>query len=424
MTTRRRDNSRSFLFAIGIGLTLLTLAVRAGTEHRTPVEMLASTYSSGATLTPSEAREAIDRLTLALDGCHNDDVAFRILYRTGVIYFKAGMMRRSTSVFKRVADSSDSPALITACSLNMLGQIARLEGDPAAALDAFGRLADLCERPATVGPGDAPTLALRTLWGSALISRAEIYELQKDDTASGAEYERARRALEHDPGSKVLREVTPLVMDRLSQLHLRQRHVDTYMALTATLVEDYPAYHRTPMVALERTCTELLRDADALFECSNGALCAAPHLIAYLRQCKTDAEVTKALNAAETLCREYESRPERLFLDYHYAWMLDAVGMRDKAIDAMARAASNHDVDITGAKSHGLVQCHGSIMRDYAMVQQAIMLTEKTAYEEALRLMAKLPRDPQSKPHVSQLADSVMKSIGTLKREAPRNEAR
>jgi hypothetical protein len=178
------------------------------------------------------------------------------------------------------------------------------------------------------------------------------------------------------------------------------------------------------MVALERKCTELLRGANAFLECSNGTLYAPPHLIAYLRQCKTDAVVAEALNAAETLCREYEGTPARIFLDYHYAWMLDAVGMRDKATAIMARAASNHDVDIVDAKSQGVIHSHASIIRDYAMVQQAIMLTEKAAYEEALRLMVKLPRDPQSKPHVSQVADSMTKSIETLKREAPGNEAR
>jgi len=162
------------------------------------------------------------------------------------------------------------------------------------------------------------------------------------------------------------------------------------------------------------------------------------------------------LDAVGQLCRKHQGAPTGALLDYHYAWMLDAAGKRDQAIKVIARVSCREPGDSKGEDSplgartlpareergQSLPRTsrgdggdtpdqaialpagrpHEDVLREYAIIQHAIMLAERGDYRDALQLLATLPTDGDKTLHVSQLAESVIVSIQTLKREVPTDE--
>jgi hypothetical protein len=147
------------------------------------------------------------------------------------------------------------------------------------------------------------------------------------------------------------------------------------------------------------------------------------------------------LHAVDQLCRKHQGTPADALLNYHYAWMLEAAGERDQAIEAIARI-SCRGLPVREERAPGAPQAprengrdasdeavvpqtcrpHQDVLYEYATIQHALMLAERGDHAKALQLLANLSADGDKTPHISQLAESVTKSIQTLKREVPANE--
>jgi len=423
MGIRRSGSCKWVCSIVSVGFMLSVPVVAVGDGPATPAEILRSTYPSAVVLRPSAAREIGERLTHALSQCRDSHLACRLHYRQGVIYFKAGMMQDAETVFEALVTLSESPDLVRVCSLNMIGQIARLQGDNTAALGRFERLAELCEALVAKHPDDASLGAYRRLWRAALIGQAEIHEFHRDYAAGAAAYERLLNAGEHFEDARWLAHDGPFVLDRLSRLYLQMGNTAKYLELTASLAALHPAYERMPAVALERMCVDLLQHTGERFDVSGGAFQAPAHVVACLRRNPTAPWVPGALNAVEALCRKYRAAPDGALLDYHHAWMLDAAGRYDEAIQAAARVASIGDTEAV-AEAQGAGPSYINELRKYAAVQQAIMLTEKAGYREALQRLASLLLDAEAEPHLSQLVESMTHCIQTLKREVSSHDIR
>lgn len=437
MATPRNENYNVSVVGISVILIFLTAAISigAGADDRTSLGLLTSTYDSGHVITAEEAETLLDRLGTALSACHDDYLAWRIRYRIGVIYFRACRMTEALSLFERMVDAPATPDLIQACGLNMLGQSARLLHEDSKALSAFGSLAGLTEKLLAGGGGDpacdrshvgtrtdASQRFLRRLWCAARISRAEIYELRRDHAAASAEYERLLQAETALRDGGILPDVVPLAMDKLSQLYLQRHDSDKYLNVTETLAARYPAYHRTPRIELERMCVRILPETDGDSEYPQGALHAVERLIAHLKRSDAERFTSEVLDGVDRLYQKYKDAPGGSTIAYGYAWMLDAAGRRDRAIEVIARACSENEA--TGPTASDVNPGHTEILRKYAVIQRAVMLVERADYDEALQLLAEAPPDADPESHPSQLAESMRKCIQTLKREVSSNDAR
>ncbi len=437
MATPRNENSNVSVIGISVILILLmaTISVGADADDRTSLGLLTSTYKSGYAISAEEAETLLDRLGTALSACHDDDLAWRIRYRIGVIYFRAGRMTEALSLFERIAGAPGTPDLIQACSLNMLGQSARLLHEDGKALRAFGSLAGLtekllagaegdptCDRSQEGTRADASQRFLRRLWCAALIGRAEIYELGMDHAAAATEYERLLQAKTTLTSGGILPDVVPLAMDRLSQLYLQRQDSDEYLNIAETLAARYPAYRRTPRIELERMCVRILHDVDGDVERPQGTLHAVERLIAHLKHSEAERFTSEVLDGVDHLYQKYKDAPGGSTVAYCYAWMLDAAGRRDRAIEVIAQACSENEA--AGPTGSDVNPGHTKILRGYAVIQRAVMLVERADYDEALQLLADAPPDADPESHPAQLAESMKKCIQTLKREVSRNEAR
>lgn len=437
MATPRNENYNVSVVGISVILIFSTAAISigAGDDDRTPLGLLTSTYDSGYVITAEEAETLLDRLGTALSACRDDDLAWRIKYRIGVICFRAGRMTEALSLFERMVDAPATPDLIQACSLNMLGQSARLLNEDGKALRAFGSLAGLtekllagaggdptCDRSREGTRADASERFLRRLWCAALISRAEIYELGRDHAAASAEYERLLQAETVLTSGGILPDVVPLAMDRLSQLYLQRQDSGEYLNITATLTARYPTYRRTPRIELERMCVRILRDTDGDVERPQGTLHAVERLIALLKRSEAERFTSEVLDGVDRLYQKDRDTPGGSTIAYCYAWMLDTAGMRDRAIEVITWACSENEAAEPTASD--VNPGHTEILRKYAVIQRAVMLVERADYDEALQLLADAPPDADPESHPAQLAESMKKCIQTLKREVSSNDAR
>jgi tetratricopeptide (TPR) repeat protein len=414
MATPRNGICSTTPSVLGTTVLLLTAVLAVRAADRTPAPVPKSTDDSSAAMTPQEAEKAIGRLQRALLACRDDSVAWQIRYHIGVIHFKAGMMAEAVGAFAPIAAAAHAPGILQACSLNMMGQIARRQGQTTAALETFGRLVALVDKLLAADPPDAFHSSLRRLREAALISRAEIYEVQRDSAAAAVEYEHFLQTEAVVANAQDSCADAPLVMDRLSQLHLQRRDVRRYLDLTDTLIARFPAYRRTPVVELENVCVRVLQEVQPEFEYPQGTLYVPVQVTAYLRHPRPAPPASEILARVDQVCRKYRDRPTSVLLDYWYAWMLEAAGRPDDACAAIARASASPPATEAGAPPAGPSP---DDIRPYAAIQHAILLAEKGDYNQALVLLASLSPDPDQEPHVSRLVESTIKNVQTLKRE-------
>jgi len=387
-------------------------------ETPAPAAVLTATYSLPLTISAAEAESHVARLEESLTECNDLYLAARIRYRIGVIYCKAHLLKEADATFSQIADDTGCPKLVRACSLNMAGQTARTLGRDLTALDAFNRLASLAEEQLLPEDKGASGSALEKLGCAALISRAEILETSGDYKGAIAEYARLIKALKGDRHCELLTSYGPMANDRISQLYLRQDNVDEYLKAVARLASDYRRYYRTPVATFEAECIKFLKRVSPDSHFVNGSIEAPALAIGYVKNFKTENPAHELIGLLERLCQEHRGTYGEILLKYHHAWLLDALGRKDEALEILTRICS---ADMVNAEDKSPTSLVLQTIREYARLQSAIILGEKADYTKALRVLGTLGKH-SDESHISILAGSVIEGIKILRREVPRNE--
>ena len=415
------DTQKNEIYSVLLCIVLICAAMieARSADIGSATDALPAPNMSAAITARQDAESTVGSLEKALAACEDNDTAFKIKYRMGVIYFRSNMMNESKTKFHQVAEDSECPELIRACSLNMVGQISRLQGRSKDALKAFEALLNLLEpRLFTKSKKDAKSASTR-LWCSALFSKAEIYETEQDYAASIAQYSRLLESLSAQNDQEVFRKYAPLLNDRISRLYMRQGSLDKYMKVAEALIKNYPGYRRRPLVELESECVKLLRSTSPNTEFTSGGFTAPVRLIALMRKPKNRTLAQNICGKLDKLCEEQNNTYEDIVLRYHYAWLLEALGEKDKAAEVLARTLSGNSVP-TQVDTHKKLIVE--TVRAYAGIQSAIIAAESAEYKKALRILADMQEHPDGS-HVSTLTKAVAKNIEILRREVPRNEA-
>lgn len=414
----RKNGSYSipvYLVTVGIVVVMAGGASLAGAPDT--AEVLTTSYELTHNITTAEAESVVAKLEKALANCTDDYLAFRLRYRIAMIHFRAHRLEPSKAGFLQISQDPKCPEIVKVCSLNMIGQISRLMGNDKEALEAFDQTASLLAQKFSSGIEKAACSALKKLWILVLFSRAEIFEMQGDYASGIIEYENLLEVLSQN-GKGQLSQYAAGVNDRLSQLYLRHGDTDKYVKAALALTAGCPEYYRAGIIKLEIECVKFLKAVGGDFDFSNGSFGAPAYTIAYLRRAIDLDSAQDMAEELDRLSREYAGSYSGILLGYHYAWLLDALGEEDKALEVLARASSD---ECFGANEKHCRTTIVETIQGYAKIQRAIILGEKANYSEALQVLDSLRTD-QSESHVPELAEAVSKSIQTLKREVHRNE--
>lgn len=410
------NNSIAF-WPVFVGLVIMFAARPCFAEQRGPVEVLAASYHRDVTNGPEGARALVAELENALKECRDPYLAFRLRYRIALTYFKAQMMESATAGFKQMVKEPNCPGLVRICSFNMIGQICRMEGENAEALEAFARVADSVEHGFFSDGQGAGEANLIELVCSSLFSRAEIYEMRGDYEAGAREYKRLIDILKREQSEDRLHRYAALAADRISQLYLRQGLIERYLKIAERLRVDYPQYHRTPLVELEVECVRFLRSSDADFDSSRGSFAVPAQATGYVRTADSNAGGRELANKLDSMCSKCKESYGAILLRYHYAWLSDALGQKNKAcqiLDGIFTADT--------AEGSGYLAEVVNTVRSYAGIQLTIMLAEEGHYKEASNTLRGLGEQPENS-HLAELSKSVRKATEVLKREVPESES-
>ena len=416
MDTQRSD-SYSLMSCLVLTLAIITSAHGVSlADDETVAEVLVTTYKLPRTITPQQAELAVAGLKKAQADCEDNYLSFRIRYRIGVIYLKAGMLESAKIRFEQIANDPRCPKTIRACSLNMVGQISRLRGDNKTVLDVFKKVADQFEQHQRNNRKSTDNTIYAKLLCSALFSRAEVFEQQQNFIASIKEYRRLLNVLERDENGEVIDKYAPLINDRISQLCLRLGDIGNYFKFAEAIIRDYPQYYRTPIVELEIECVRFLSSVSTNPEFTDGGFTAPAQVITYLKDSEEKSSTRHIFQKLEALCKEYQNTYTGILLHYHYACFLDAVGDKEKATNMLAWVFSD---SVTNAESERKAIKY---IQEYAKIQYAVTSTEMADYRQALRVLSSLQPQPDGS-HISELTKSVTESIHILRREVPVNDS-
>lgn len=382
------------------------------------ITTLTKTYELGSALSTEEAQRIVQNLDEVLVDCEDVYLVFRIKYRIGIIYFKSNELKKSMEQFMKILKDSKCPENIEALSLNMIGQISRMEGKNSDALNAFQKVMNILEKSIQNDEEFTNDLSLMKVWVSAIISRAEIFELQRNCLESINQYNYFLHILKEIESKDLYDQYYAFVNDKVSQLYLQTGDIEKYLISAKSIFTNSPEYTRMPLIKLEMECVKFLSVKHKGIEFPNGSFEAPALLIADIKNTDDKTQFQDAVEVFDKLCEEYKNDNGADLLLYHYAWLLDTIGNKDKASEIFLQIISQDDKN---EKNEGKKLEIKLTIQEYAKIQYAIMAGEKGKYNEALKVLNTL-RSYSENSHLSELSKSVMESIKTLKREVPVNE--
>jgi len=419
MDIRGKDNCRVILWLAQAAMILIGAGTFAFAGDENAELLLAGTYRLADPVARSQTQNAVVQLDGLLSQCKDEYLAFRIRYRAAVLCFKGGMSDAAKERFEQVGQMKGCPELIRVCTMNMLGQLCRLYGENEKALEAFEGVVEILDKKLSSEDGSGRDPGLEVVLCTALFSRGEIYELRGDRAGAASQYIRLAEVLKELSDDALSRRYGARLNDRLGRLYLQLGDVDRYQQSVRNLVNVYPHYYRTPIVAFDSVCVDFLKTVSCDGRVARCDLEAPARVIAYLKEPPDAVSVRQVVDRLAELCQKYGDSFGGIVLQYHYAWFLDTLGEKEHAAQIFARICSRDSVkpeDFGQKKIFETVKAYGGI-------QSAIMSVESGDYTKAMDVSEHVVKVDNS-PHVSELLESVRNSIETLNIEAVKDEKR
>lgn len=412
MDILKKDNYRQVFIAIFI-VTISVCNIFA--NEKQSIQILIDSYNLPDKLTLENTEKTLSDLNRAID-CNDNYLKFSLKYRIGMLYFKTNDFIHALDNFEKIARSTDCPDTIRLCSLNMTGQIYRMQGDNSQALDAFKELIDLSKK---FSPKDVnsliPSVTLK-LAVTAGFAKAEIYQYQKEYDSAISEYKRIltwfEKELIHDANGYL-----PVALDRMSQLYLIKGDIEAYNQTTDELITKYTNYYRISIIRLETYAVKILKQKVPSSEFTYGSFEAPARLIDFIKN-NNDKELIQTITVLlQKLCNQYHETYGGIILRYHYAWLLDMAGQKDSAAKTFEEVSRYKLQNTSNTVDFAAIV---DTLCNYAMLQQAVILGEQANYKEALEITSYIKTD-QNDIHLSTITNSIKQALETLKREVPKD---
>lgn len=417
MDTRKKEKCKINYLCVAFVLTSLFLTSNCNAQKLKTARLIKKVQDLPACVSPEQTDHLADELRETIDHCKNTKSALRLRYTLAMLHFKRREMKNAENQFSKIADAN-CPALLKIASLNMTAQTSRMIGKKNEALITFDRLVTLIKKNLQDQSENKYPHRLPKLLATAIFSRAEIFESLRDYDSAIREY---RRLIEYPMDKKTGENILiyqARAADKTAQLHLHRGNEKKYLANAEKLCSDFPQYYRTPMVHFESACCKLMKKYTPHFQYAGYCSAIPARLVSALKKADPLASNTKAfaqdlLRTFELLTAKYKNTCTALIIQYHKAWVLDALGKNLKAAELLKSLCP---IDIT--ESNSQYRKITQLMQAYAGIQAAIIFTENKKYSHAMKaLNCRIINHNNSV--LSDLKKSVTKTIDVLKREVP-----
>ena len=387
-----------------IFLPLLSMIAQA--DNAQAIEQLTRSYQLELPLDANQVNICIDNLKTVLAGCEETQLAARLEYRIGVLYFKTQQFAKAQTCFERLLLRPSLTRTLRGAALNMLVQSYRLQGDDRAALTTLAKLINVSKENPHLTP------ALSQLRVFAHWTRAEIFLSQQNCTQARQEYQQLLSLPQIDS------ELLPQILAHCAEINFRSGEFKQYLERTEQITRDYPDYLRLPLIRFRAECVRFCQANDLPIDSSQGSAQIAVQIIAAIKNNETPIEPGPLLQILTNLTQEYAQNPWSRLLIYHQGWLLDAQGSSRAAAVAFARHATD---PIPEQVSDGPHNKTVATLQNYAGLQQAIILSEQAQYAQAANILDTL-RNVPPQSHIAQMKKAVEKNIAILKRETHPHE--
>jgi len=362
------------------------------------------------------AESKVAELNRSLQNDNDRHKDFRLRYQMAMTRFKESKLDSAESEFRKLIEDSACPEDVRILSLNMIGQICRLQAKEQEAIKAFGQVLKAIEQSLASKDSDPPTNCLKQLFCLVTFSRAEIYEFVNEYQAAVLEYKRLLEFIKEIKGESEFSRFIAPARDRICQLYLQQGHIKEYIASAEALIAECPHYYRIPLVSLEVECLKFLKKQGINYDCSMGTFGIPASVLAYLKSSQAKVQADDIIDMAGRLYKKYRGTYGAVLLGYHYGWFLDTIGRKNEAAKILHQVYTEDIVDTDKSRREII-----NTVRAYACIQSALILSEMRHYREAIQTLQDL-KSPEQQSHISKLAKSIRETIKILKSEVTTND--
>jgi tetratricopeptide (TPR) repeat protein len=168
-------------------------------------------------------------------------------YRAGMRQFACHDLAEAHRCFQDAAGRGSG--YVGLCAWNMVGQVARLQGDLPLALEAFTAVEKGASSIARSGSG-VVARNVAVLGELAVLYQAEILESQEKWDTALHRYEHLLRAAAQDPRGREWLVQDPYCRERIARLYWRCGRLDEALRELQAVLTDTPDYPRAPWVRL------------------------------------------------------------------------------------------------------------------------------------------------------------------------------
>lgn len=392
-----KDNLNKYLIMAIVGLLHCSITAYA----ITPKQVLLNSYEKNYSKSNSqECAKVISELESSLKKCKDKYLASRIEYRIGILRFCVGDYKRAYTIFNEIAGrTSDHDILVSA--LNMKANSARFSGKVKDAITSFQLLVQKIEEQEN-------TLEFeKKLIVSSYFSIAQLYS-QIGDIAG--EIRIYNNFIEKYKNVSVMNDYVYKSLESKARLLFESGDINGYMAILKAVSDSDVSGDSKGILELRQVCMDFILKSNKAKSPASVAEIPAHAVALVASDSKCDA--SELLVGIAGLSKMYKKTKSSVYIDYTYAWMLDASGNKQDSLKAFEKVIET--CSKTGAKEKYY------FLGEYAKVQSSILSGELKDYNSAIMMIERI--DKANAAHLLQISESVKKSLVTLKREVPKND--
>jgi hypothetical protein len=397
MGIQDKDNFNKYAIMLILALLHCSIAVYAVTPEQVLLKSYEKNYSKSNL---KECDKVIVGLESVLKECNDKYLACRIEYRIGVLNFCIEDYKMAYKAFNEaVGMASDYDVLVSA--LNMKANCARFTGKPKDAIACFQELAQKIEKQGSGLEFENKLIV------SSYYSMAQLYSQIGDVAGAIRIY---TTFIEKYEKADAMKDYVFKAMQSKARKLFESGDIKRYLAFLKVISDSDALGDSKGILELQQVCMNFILKNNEIKGLTSVAKIPV-HAVAVVAS-NSNCDALELLKQIAGLSKKFENTKSIVYINYTYAWLLDASGNKQDSLKAFKEV-------IETCKKAGVKERY-YYLGEYAKVQSSVMSGELRDYNSAIKMIGCI--DTGSAGHLLQISESVKKSLATLKREVPKDD--